>query len=1285
MNKRIEAYLKTLEFIRSHPFEESIAGLSRQDALTLIQNFLDQHFPRQKINLLRYSDLLSSGKNILTDSVRFSTQIGLAINQLTPLLNLPEDQTTISFANSTLPAADINRIVEAWENEVNDSFKNISPMSKRAFLPTSTARASPFRKKWEKQVVYTETYKDSKGKEHKIEHLAGETLAKELLQERSFQVQREIVSQRQNRIYEIKTKLGTELTEQLSLATEDQPRELLDNIAKIHQIIVDTVDLNEDVSQEEKFWEDTSFSIYKPLQRQAIGSLTPEQREEKIKEVYEKKVQEKLAASGDPLSQDTDFIKQVVALIPGEYLTEQSYLKFVDKKLNQQGRDIFEIREDIGGLLFGKLTLEAERAVSGIQLRPKQRQKMGDAVAEAFFEIQAKGLNVANMSSDEINKILYDKLDKNLRTAVVRRGSNEFDISQEAKQIAVFEAQIAAAKGDTEELHALPIPGMIFLDKISRRMIVEDKTLYNALKTRTVDETLQTFPKLKLEELQNKLNAGKKLSKNEEGLYKELKNNLKNISSENLLPFLFGLEPTSDTHKFSKEEMLLVKRYLQGYQQVLQKHKTIGWMVNWNARLYSMNPVFSVGKFSLPKIQAWMVFKQTLSLSFSDPTLFPLASTILTWNLVKGTVGYTIKNEIYIKGINKIFNTIPSLNRVGFFFFFFFVKEPGQYIVTWLHPVHAVKSLLEEGGKKLLQKTLNKTVQWGTRLIGKEAMEKVLAKLASSALGRLIVGGGIPVIGQILNLLGFLWDFVFPEWFKRLIKIAVGLTIAFLLWILSFIIGLVGPLALLGMVAGLIFGGFSGFLIGGAIGFLAQTGLWILTGNVMWLPAWLHGAANAIGGFFTGLWNGLTGAGKMAAPAALSGPMISSGAWMAIASTGTAAAGGLVSVMMITTTVWTPIGPSAVPGGMIAQDFQVRKFVQSVPLGTNSPTDDCRYVTKNEEDMSYPLTTECKNKVAEKTNSTVFEYVVLIKANSGKTLSNITIKDEISVVAQGPCPDLKEPGDKANCPKGQKPNKYTISPPDIQAQVDGKTVPDELGNNTLEIKYRIDFHDEKYMNSAVFNLVKVTANGQTASNGTVFTIGTPPPSDCPVKQGIINAGSLGGTDSKGQPWEWQHGSNKYWDFVGSKCAYPIPALTQTRGNSISYPNATYCSSRQPAREDYGFAADIGPRNQMVFFPTIYGEPLSWSLDGDIEQGNPNKDNPTDGWGGIFSAEGQDYSYKMYLTHLSPGFAHSGQSGQAIGTMFPDTPGGSHVHVELERKPNNSTQWETLRPEFLCLY
>lgn len=1262
MNKRIEAYLKTLEFIRSHPFEESIAGLSRQDALTLIQNFLDQHFPGQKINLLRYSDLLSSGKNILTDSVHFSTQIGLAINQLTPLLNLPEDQTTISFANSTLPVADINRMVEAWENEVNDSFKNISPTSRRAFWPANTARSSPFRKKWEKQVVYTEKQKDSKGKEYKIEHFAGETLAKELLRERSLQVQKEILSQRQNRIYEIKTKLGTELTEQLSLATEDQPQELLDNVAKIHQIIVDAIDFNEDISQEEKLWEDTSFSIYKPLQRQAIGSLTPEQREEKIKEVYEKKVQEKLAASNDPLSQDTDFIKQVVALIPGEYLTEQSYLKFVDKKLNQQGRDIFEIREDIGGLLFGKLTIEAERAVSGIQLSPKQRQKMGDAVAEAFFEIQAKGLNVANMSSDEINKILYDKLDKNLRTTVTRRGSNEFDISQEAKQIAVFEAQIAAAKGDTEELHALPIPGMIFLDKISRRMIVEDKTLYNALKTRTVDETLQTFPKLKLEELQNKLNAGKKLSKNEEGLYKELKNNLKNISSENLLPFLFGLEPTSGTHKFSKEEMLLVKRYLQGYQQVLQKHKTIGWMVNWNARLYSMNPVFSIGKFSLPKIQAWMVFKQTLSLSFSDPTLFPLASTILTWNLVKGMVGYTIKNEIYVKGINKIFNTIPGLNRVGFLKNLFFVKEPGQYIVTWLHPVHAVKSLLEEGGKKLLQKTLNKTVQWGTRLIGKEAMEKVLAKLASSALGRLIVGGGIPVIGQILNLLGFLWDFVFPEWLKRLIKIAVGLTIAFLLWILSFIIGLVGPLALLGMVAGLIFGGFSGLLIGGAIGFLVQTGLWILTGNVMWLPAWLHGAANAIGGFFTGLWNGLTGAGKLAAPAALSGPMISSGAWMAVASTGTAAIGSLASsVTMFTTIVWTQIGPSAVPGGMVAQDFQVRKSINIVPSSV------C------------PDFPRCKNNIVERDDVT-YEYSIQIQAATGKTISNIQIEDKISITAQGPCGGQ----DKDLCQKGTKTNTYTIDVPNLQSQVDGKTIPDPSGKNTLEIKYIIDsIRGEKYMNSIVSNLVKVTANGQTASNGTTFTIGSPP-ATCPVLAGTINCASLGSTKATSC-----HGTDSYWKYVEKNdglgaCAYQIPVLDTAsfRGTSSEI---TLCHADAPLGKDhYGFALDLGPTiSDDVFFPWIAGEDtLMWHM-----IAGPTHEKGASYYQAWYTSDPSPGGkiYHIYVTHLTQeDFVRDGKSGERLGKMCRDCLGDkTHLHIEMGISEGGKTTY--VRPEdyLLC--
>ena len=379
-NPRILAYIRALQFFQQNPFETSFCGLSKQNALTLVQTYLEK-FPSSDdapINLLQHSDLLA-GKNISKESVDFSYQLSLAIQNLVKKINEPHDAR-----DSDNPLAPNNPSVLKFEEEVVKIAGNQNTPDRLSWLKANEGRRKILKdERWEKQ------------------NNAGEELGRQLLWERNQRIKIQLEKQR----VEQETTAWERIGEALDIKFKNT--DSLKNLSQSNQlqnIIIDAID---DTSGEDEFWEDLSASLYKPILRESFGKITPEERQEKIKQAYQEKIKQRLSqdAALASLSQNSPLIEEIVEAVPSRDLIQRSFLKFFDKKLKNATSEQ-DKREQIGGLLFGKLTMAAEEATAGIKTNLKNKGSLlSDAILETYYELQARGHNIINLSNQEINQL----------------------------------------------------------------------------------------------------------------------------------------------------------------------------------------------------------------------------------------------------------------------------------------------------------------------------------------------------------------------------------------------------------------------------------------------------------------------------------------------------------------------------------------------------------------------------------------------------------------------------------------------------------------------------------------------------------------------------------------------------------------------------------------------------------------------------------------------------------------------------------------------------------------
>jgi hypothetical protein len=268
-------------------------------------------------------------------------------------------------------------------------------------------------------------------------------------------------------------------------------------------------------------------------------------------------------------------------------------------------------------------------------------------------------------------------------------------------------------------------------------------------------------------------------------------------------------------------------------------------------------------------------------------------------------------------------------------------------------------------------------------------------------------------------------------------------------------------------------------------------------------------------------------------------------------------------------------------------------------------------------------------------------YSVKIFAKKG-TLTNISITNEYKIISESspavPNPQVEE---IKNPPK-------TISP-----------------TEDYEFQYQISVGPQ-YNDSVVVDSLIVVADapeqqGATARESASVIIGNPP-MHCPVPGGYQSGGSYTpGDETKG------HGSNTYWNAMGSRCSWRLPQGV-CWGPSQSIASSNYCYGKSESCPYYGYALDVVPTGSHdVFAPTVEGKSISWTYSHSFS-------NRGTGWSHVYRGG----SYYLVLTHLKQSAnKESLVSGEKVGELFPQ---GGNTHLHLEFSINGQYQ----RPEeFFC--
>ncbi len=1220
--QRLVTLYKILDFFEENPFEQKFCGMTKRDALCLVQFYLNEQ--GENISVLENINFLVQGKNFKKSFDSFIGSLKAAKDRIgdnikkfdatssTPSAApppLPLDQTMSQTINPPL----LKSIVQEYENHIRETVGDDVTRERQArgqWASAVVADGMPFTKRWSKEKIKT-TSGETTTKGEIVENTFKDILNNQLAEQRKKDRESVLLQQKTDLAASAVKISGDASVEKIITDIFDQPvhtvKQKVDPTTGQPIIGPDKNPVTEiEYTEERKIWDGFIFENPASLSKQP-QDFSQAARENEIKKHYLQELQKRGVTQA----------QQIVDQLDARALTEVSFLKYfhsisTDPSLLDDAR-----QEKIGGLFAGKMLAGAHQAVNAPSLDPiKKSSLISEAVQETYIELAADGFSLLHASDKIVAQKLQEKLEKKFQSRIFgKQGVTitpvafDTEIAVETKELAAI--QTARAISWDTGYHTIPIPGLVFMDEFQRAQIIGNDAIYQLLKTG------------------------------------------KGIDNQTLsLAFRF-------THKIDEhrppsiEEKALLMAYLTKYQEIVQNRPALGWVIHKLADWHSMNSALPetfvrtrLGSLLfLPKMMALQYAKAFISAAASDISIVPYAFTYFAWSFVKGSVSLRIKG-IYTSAIDKVFGKSFLKN-------IFYIKDAhGIAHVTLLHPLEAAKVVWTETWRKGVQWMVNKTVIWGARILGKEVLATA-------------IGGPI---GLALGGFWIIWDFLTPEWLKKALKfLLVGFTIG-LLWLLQFLVGWGG---VIGGLLGLIFPILGPLtpIIGTFLGMGVGSLWYFLTGSSAFAPGWVvslfphaTGVGTAIGNFIGGVGNilGFGTGHALAAQAGTTAAVVS--AVPAVASV----SGAIAGIGFLWIGSWVPVSPQAVPGGLAATSFKVEKSV--APVNTSN----CPEFSPGK---------KCKNAVTTDAGAE-FEYTITIQSAPGKTISNIRIKDTVTILALGQCGLNIENA----CPKGTKVNKYEITPtiPDTSTI----TIPDATGKNAVEIKYRIKLNDSKYRNSVVMNLVEVSANGELGTNGSVFTIGTPPPSDCPVKLGQISCASLG---SPLYPNRCQHGSDSYWSGTGtSACAYAIPYLTGTMSNSTRYANGTVCANRnlQPQREDYGFAADITPViNDMVFFPSIYGEELNWRRYGGIVS---NGKDGSWGYSAYYEASGVDFSYKIYVTHIRKSdISDGGRSGTQLGTMCDKARGectiGKHVHVEVVQIARLSGKQTTLRPEFLCSY
>ncbi|MGB6838818.1 MAG: hypothetical protein WBE27_00865 [Microgenomates group bacterium] len=208
------------------------------------------------------------------------------------------------------------------------------------------------------------------------------------------------------------------------------------------------------------------------------------------------------------------------------------------------------------------------------------------------------------------------------------------------------------------------------------------------------------------------------------------------------------------------------------------------------------------------------------------------------------------------------------------------------------------------------------------------------------------------------------------------------------------------------------------------------------------------------------------------------------------------------------------------------------------------------------------------------------------------------------------------------------------------------------GKEGILIEYNIDL-GTKFNDSVVVDILTVVADAPeqkeaTARESASVVIGNPP-MHCPVPGGYQFDGSYTpGDETEG------HGSNDYWNRMGTKCAWRIPQGV-CWGPLQSTASSNYCYGKSGSCPFYGYALDIFPTGSNdVYVPTIKGKAIVWNYSHGFSNGSS-------GWSHVYKSG----PYYLVLTHLKQN-ANKGSnisSGEKVGELFP-LGGNTHLHLEF---------------------
>ncbi len=1325
---RLANFLTIIKFFKENPVEQEICGTKKKDALYLVQSHLRElgtRNPNGEFQDLANIDLVSNlnftvktgeqFKKTFDDYIKALGRAERALNDEQGLINSkqPSDKTTVVSLPGNIPT-NLHEIVANFESDLQQAAA-AHPNPDKQWWNMVSNRHFIWRRRWEDE-DFDPQNKNSKTK--------GEILSDQLEIARVQEAQQRKNQYLSDNLRSQKIRLTESIIDSFKKAAAETQTVYIDK-EDVHKIFTDIIDFEQE--EEETLWREQTLMLGDSSNRHGF---TQEEREKRVKKTYQEKLQEKIAEhlkhSTDFISEDqikteaSDLSREMVENLDSKSLVNVSFVKHIQ---NIAALDPKQRREELYGLMFGRMLGEAEMACQHVTHREKEKL-IGEAVFEAYEDLRFHK-KFEELTRETINQTI----EKRLRQKFGRRRIQPlFRRRQEITSEIVFNpaldlsVEISTLSSDnTQEVldqtagqyggkYQIPIPGLVFLDHLSRTEIVGNAELYQSLKkTNNLNDAIALFKKTYAQKNPEVISNYQKeivffqqqiqLDPNKKSEYEEaIRQRELWINNPSKMPdqFLFNVFHLQHIGKsLTPEEESLFRLYLQNYQKI-SKSK-LGWLVHKSAYWHSLQetnlPSKGLGKilgpfgqvFRLPNMQLWAYSKAFLSNSFSDPSIAPYALAFFVKQYITGSVSFYIKSQFCaliergFSGLrNRVFNRFGR-NTIGskiaekgldFFQSLIFIRHNGVSIITIFHPIQAAEAVFDFVWRTTAQHLVDKTILWMGRVWGTEAVNIFFTKVLGAG-GAIL---GIPIIGTligaILTIAPFIWDFIIPDWVKKGIKlIFAGITLG-LFWILQYLIGFGGMIGgLLGSLIGLAFGG-GGFLIGGAIGTvigMAAGSVWyFLTGSAAWAPGWIvslfpgwAGIGGSISNLFGGILNGISGA--LSPGVALAAPAVNAVVTVSLAGIGGVVVyTGFVAMPLLQMALWTPISPQGVPGGMVAENFQVEKTV--IPVNSQF----C---------PNFNADHHCENDVIIQ-NQAKFKYSVKITIKPGVQISNFLVKDTITVLSQGPNPIPSPPVIK----------KYEFFPKTGEAKATAEGI--------LELEYEIDINgkDDKgdpiclnCQNSVVMNLVTVEANGEKATNGTSFFIGTPPPSDCPLENGRISAGSLGGKH------ENQHGLDSYWNYVeavlkGTRCSYAIPWMTQTNGPSLSIPGATYCTGKSPLGTDYGFAVDVAPvplKNDTVRFPSVEGETLDWKY----ESHGPNGTN----WGYLayYHAQGKEYYYRILVIHIRESDINTkgGLSGEFLGTLCDkerkECNMGKHLHVELTRQKNGITK--SLRPEFLCDY